>query len=316
MKITGKVSTFGGKDDTGMSVKEGLALFEPQDAGMLIEQGLILAENPSRFGLGRRLNPAAFYIACRWSEQHPEPSREFLRSAAGTLVNEKTGVSVSGVRPVDWGPNVNTGRAMDLSPGLAKAAGLDTDDVASFVLDVPGEAAVSEVSVDALPKPMPKNPPQSQATQVFGKVEYGINGKPTDRWEARTLTTLDLPYKMRLSWDLSQTVRRISCNRNVKASLATILKQILDYYGSIEAVQAARMDLYGGCYNFRSVRGGQTLSQHAYGAAIDLDPEHNELGNPHGTMPKEVIAIFERNGWTWGGGFSRPDPMHFQFLSI
>jgi len=30
--------------------------------------------------------------------------------------------------PADWGPNENTGRVADLSPGLMEALGLNTDD--------------------------------------------------------------------------------------------------------------------------------------------------------------------------------------------
>jgi len=34
-------------------------------------------------------------------------------------------------KPVDWGPHQNTGREIDMSPGLARYLGLRTGDVAS-----------------------------------------------------------------------------------------------------------------------------------------------------------------------------------------
>jgi hypothetical protein len=29
-------------------------------------------------------------------------------------------------------------------------------------------------------------------------------------------------------------------------------------------------------------------------------------------MPPPVVALFEAEGWAWGGRFTRPDPMHFE----
>ena len=37
-------------------------------------------------------------------------------------------------QPVDWGPHISTGRVADLSPGLAKALGLQTDDVVRITI--------------------------------------------------------------------------------------------------------------------------------------------------------------------------------------
>ena len=60
-------------------------------------------------------------------DYHLQP-KSFLRTAALEVTNPKTGKSVQ-ARAVDWGPNENTGRIADLSPGLAKELGLETDDV-------------------------------------------------------------------------------------------------------------------------------------------------------------------------------------------
>ena len=105
---------------------------------------------------------------------------------------------------------------------------------------------------------------------------------------------LILPYPMRLSWDTSKTVNRITCHANVRESLERVLKGILQYYGNLERVQEARMDLFGGCLNVRRVRGGNAWSIHSWGAAIDLDPLQNSLSmhREQATMPEAVIDIF------------------------
>lgn len=79
-------------------------------------------------------------------------------------------------------------------------------------------------------------------------------------------------------------------------------------------LQALGLTSWGGSFNFRPVRGGQALSMHAYGIAVDIDPAHNAL-NTEGRMPDAVVKMFERRGWYWGGRFSRKDPMHFELTA-
>ena len=125
---------------------------------------------------------------------------------------------------------------------------------------------------------------------------------------------LDLPYPMRLAWDTSKTVNRITCHALVRDSLGKVLAGIQQHYGSADAIQAARMDLFGGCLNVRKVRGGDTWSIHSWGCAIDLDPDHNSLTmhRDQATMPNEVIALFEAEGWISLGHSRNYDYMHFQ----
>lgn len=78
-----------------------------------------------------------------------------------------------------------------------------------------------------------------------------------------------------------------------------------------------RISHYSGAYNHRLIRGSaDRWSNHAYGAAIDLDAEHNGFNTGHGTMPQPVIDAFKRQGALWGGDYrGRTDPMHFEFCS-
>lgn len=131
-------------------------------------------------------------------------------------------------------------------------------------------------------------------------------------------TRLALPYPMRLSWAPETTVQRITCHAKVSESLERILSRILTHYGDVGEVRNARMDLFGGCLNVRKVRGGANWSIHSWGAAIDLDPEHNALRmhRQQATMPADVIAIFEAEGWTSMGHARDYDYMHFQAATL
>lgn len=150
----------------------------------------------------------------------------------------------------------------------------------------------------------------------YGKHRLGPDGMPTAAWQRDNLTRISLPYPMALAWDLSVTVRKMTCHELVAESLTKIFGAILQYYGSEAAVKTARMHLFGGCYNYRRVGGSGRLSTHAWGAGIDLDPDRNGLGKPYdehaGMMPQAVVRIFQAEGWRWGGTFTRPDAMHFQ----
>lgn len=126
-RVEGKMSTFGGPHDLGMAADEDFALFTKADLHDPKYAYLFLpAPPPGTSGLGRRLNPDQYYFACRWN--YTETPKEFLRRALARVENPANGRAVD-ARPVDWGPHPSTGRVADLSPGLAAAVGLNTDDI-------------------------------------------------------------------------------------------------------------------------------------------------------------------------------------------
>jgi hypothetical protein len=126
------MSTFGGPDDHGMGADEGLALFGQSDLNNPKYSYLFLpAPPPGTSGLGRRLNPAKYYLACRWD--YSQTPKDFLRDTFAVVANPENGRSLS-ARPVDWGPNPDTNRVADLSPGVAAALGLNTDDFVTVTI--------------------------------------------------------------------------------------------------------------------------------------------------------------------------------------
>jgi N-acetylmuramoyl-L-alanine amidase len=131
-RVEGKMSTFGGPLDFGMAPDEGLALFDKADLTNPKYAYLFLpAPPPSTSGLGRRLDPKQYYFACRWN--YTDTPKEFLRRALARVENPANGRAAD-ARPVDWGPHPSTGRVADLSPGLAAALGLDTDDIVRITI--------------------------------------------------------------------------------------------------------------------------------------------------------------------------------------
>ncbi|MDY7050464.1 MAG: hypothetical protein RPG89_18095 [Microcystis panniformis WG22] len=128
IKLTGKMSTFGGPNDTGMRRTEGLALVNRYEE---LPDYFLRPPNGDE-GLGRLLNPDKYYIACRWN--YSVTPRRYLISTFVKVTNPKNGQSAE-AKPVDWGPAEWTGRVADISPGLALKLGLETDDLC--IVEIP-----------------------------------------------------------------------------------------------------------------------------------------------------------------------------------
>jgi len=62
----------------------------------------------------------------------------------------------------------------------------------------------------------------------------------------------------------------------------------------------------GGGYNFRLMRGGNNLSMHSYGCAVDLDPAHNGLGDstPRFLNFPEIAKATKKSGLCWGADWN------------
>jgi hypothetical protein len=159
-------------------------------------------------------------------------------------------------------------------------------------------------------------------------------GKLDPDWYRQNMVSLELPYPMVLAGARNHPVLRVQVHRRVKAALEAALWNVWNaarlkvkardgydkdtaYYdvATTEILREMHLDIFGGSFCFRPKRSSShDLSVHSFGAAIDIDPGHNAQGS-HGDMPAWVVDAFEAAGWTWGGGFSKRDPMHFQFAS-
>ncbi len=138
---------------------------------------------------------------------------------------------------------------------------------------------------------------------------YGTPGADVER----QLVNVVPPFQMYYD---GKPISRIRFHRKAAGALSAALNEIWEHYGRDQRkIDALGISKYTGTYNPRKVRGSKTKwSNHAYGAAIDLNAEENGFGKGHGTMPQPVINAFKRQGARWGGDYrDRTDPMHFEF---
>lgn len=141
-------------------------------------------------------------------------------------------------------------------------------------------------------------------------------GQPTQDGR-HYLVTINLPYPMRLAWDKNTVITKMRCHKLVADKYKAIFAEILAVYGMANIVKLG-LDLYGGCFNFRAMRGGSDYSRHSWGVAIDLDPERNQLKETSATARfarpeyKAMIDIFYKHGFQSLGREKNYDWMHFQ----
>lgn len=153
-------------------------------------------------------------------------------------------------------------------------------------------------------QPSAPEPTGSVSGATIGTMQFRIlqNGfiDPDPSWVASNITTASVP--------ILGTVR---CHRIMIPQLSSALQEIVD------SSLASEIRTYAGCYVPRFIdrdpRRG--LSMHAFGLAVDLNTTTNQLGT-RGDMDPGVVQIFQKWGFTWGGVWSRPDPMHFELARI
>lgn len=156
-----------------------------------------------------------------------------------------------------------------------------------------------------------KWPSQKNVARFFGPA-----GAP-----ACTAGKVVLPVPFLIAWNTSQKVAQFSCHEKVADALTAIFGNAYAHYGEKDFT-ALRLNIFGGCYNYRNMRGGSALSMHSWGIAVDLDPDNNQLrwGRDRAAFAKPVYdpfwRIVEAHGGVSLGRARNYDWMHFQFATL
>ncbi|WP_395658171.1 M15 family metallopeptidase [Nocardioides sp.] len=99
----------------------------------------------------------------------------------------------------------------------------------------------------------------------------------------------------------------VTCNKLIFPQLRAALEDVIAQ-GLADKIHPSE---YAGCYYPRFIAGTTTLSNHAFGLALDLNVPGNQRGTA-GEIDRGVVAIFKHWGFTWGGDWAYTDPMHFE----
>ncbi len=125
------------------------------------------------------------------------------------------------------------------------------------------------------------------------------------------------PKLVRIAW-LGHAVSITSVN-GVDRRLEAVAREL----DALPAEDKKYLYPIGGTYNCRPVAGTDQTSMHSWGAAIDINTRFSDYWRwsrsrgdgavYRNRIPAEIVAIFERHGFIWGGRWSHFDTMHFEY---
>ena len=123
---------------------------------------------------------------------------------------------------------------------------------------------------------------------------------PDASWVAANIRTETVPV-----------LGQVTCHRLMLPQLRGALQDVVD------AGLADTLHTYDGCYvpRFIDRDPARPISLHTWGIAVDMDAATNYRGIA-GTMHPQVVEIFKRWGFRWGGDWRYTDPMHFELATI
>ncbi|KQY57485.1 MULTISPECIES: M15 family metallopeptidase [unclassified Nocardioides] len=169
------------------------------------------------------------------------------------------------------------------------------DDVSIQMLD-----AVARYGLDpgARLTAVPTGTSVGAAVGVYNYRVIGGRVTPDAAWVAANIRTEEVPI-----------LGRVTCHKAMLPQLRAALQEVVERDLADKVYQTA------GCYYPRFIAGTTSLSNHAFGMAIDINSAENGRGTV-GQMDRTVVDIFKKWGFGWGGDWNYTDPMHFELNQV
>jgi hypothetical protein len=210
---------------------------------------------------------------------------------------------------------VNTAWAGDIDMATDNGLLISTDSIAPSSIRKPLKRLVGrDVSVQMLDvASLIGLDPDAQLTalptgttlgSVVGTYRYRVIGggriAPEPSWVAANIRTEAVPI-----------LGSVTCHADLFPQLRAALLEVQSRGLAAEI----HPDEYAGCYYPRFIADTTTLSNHSFGLALDLNVPGNGRGTV-GDIDRDVVAIFKKWGFAWGGDWKYTDPMHFELAEL
>lgn len=118
--------------------------------------------------------------------------------------------------------------------------------------------------------------------------------------------------------------------KKVKLKVTTVngidnkLKSISDELDSLPRQYMSYLENPGGTFNWRVIAGTSRISTHSFGMTLDINVAHSNYWRDDkpdadgiyeykNRIPMEIVDIFEKHGFIWGGKWYHFDTMHFEY---
>ena len=163
------------------------------------------------------------------------------------------------------------------------------------------------------PPPTFKSLSSSQLQTQFGKIEYSVNNDGrtvtiTNDWKSKNIKKITIP----------QLANKPPYNRKTFNFHKNVVEQVQKLFNDWEKARLVHLILtFDGDFNPRLIKASTNLSTHSFGISFDINAKWNGLGVTPALVGKEgsvreLVSIANKNGFYWGGHFSRKDGMHFE----
>jgi hypothetical protein len=189
-------------------------------------------------------------------------------------------------------------REVDVGPQYAVTDDLDIEEIERLVEAV--EAIAREQRVQ---EPLATGGSVAEAVGTFS-YRWFADGTvaPDPAWVAANIRTESVPI-----------LGNVTCHRVMLPQLRGALREVV----ARGLASQVHPEEYGGCYvpRFIGRDPSKGLSLHTWGIAVDLNVPGNLRGVP-GEINRDVVAIFKKWGFAWGGDWAWTDPMHFELAQL
>lgn len=157
----------------------------------------------------------------------------------------------------------------------------------------------------------------TQTKVALGEFAYRVNSSGSvsldSTWKNANIT----------SGSIGRLLLQTGCHREVRVALADAMNEVISS-GLENTINYYDANRAGGCFlaRFNRLTPNSSvgfLSRHSWGMAVDT----NTVGSCQGCAPPDfatktggcdVIRIFRKHGFAWGGNFLTPDGMHFEWV--
>ncbi|WP_198305587.1 M15 family metallopeptidase [Arcobacter vandammei] len=175
---------------------------------------------------------------------------------------------------------------------------------------------------------------KEQMSMKYVKVEDDINFIPTQNDDAGRFRNEEFFKKMygqnkkeieknlvKIKWlekSENKTILVTKIN-NIDKKLANISKEL----DVLPKEYKKYLTNIAGTYKYRTISKTKRLSSHSFGISIDLNTKYSnywlwekksdKIASYKNQIPKEIVKIFEKYGFIWGGNWYHYDTMHFEY---
>lgn len=224
---------------------------------------------------------------------------------SGTRLN--VAAHAAAVPAVDALVNLSQGKRLGVPPGNALLISLKDSNIRETVAAL-GRVLPQDARIDHLTDRVPSLGTDRARHQVSGTADllgtFSYRSfpdgtvQPDHEWVVANIRTEVVPL-----------LGAVTCHRvmlpQLRAALTEIVRNGLSH--------TIRPDQYGGCYVPRFIGNDPSkgLSLHTWGIAVDLNVGGNHRGTL-GQIDRQVVDIFKKWGFAWGGDWEWTDPMHFE----